>query len=197
MPTASSEIVPLSEKDKVRFWSKVDKAGPIMVPKLGCCWRWIPGGNPQYGKIRIGAQKVLAHRVSFYLATGLPTGGVVVRHKCDNPTCVNPQHLLPGSQLDNIADRQLRGRQAKGDRSGSRTHPERRPRGDNHPSRLHPEWWARGETNGSAKLTECIVREMRQLHELGAGSRALGRRFKVTHSTVMHAVNGSSWRHVK
>lgn len=51
-----------------------------------------------------------AHRISYYLATGVDPGRLVVRHTCDNRTCVNPDHLVLGSQKDNIADMYARDR---------------------------------------------------------------------------------------
>src|SRR5688572_33287595 len=93
-----------------------------------------------YGHVSFNGEVRRAHRVAYELAHGVAPGNLVVRHSCDTPACVNPDHLLLGTQLDNIADRNMRGRTAKGDRSGPRTHPECYP-------------GLKGEQNGRAKLT--------------------------------------------
>jgi hypothetical protein len=61
----------------------------------------------------------LAHRLAFELAYGPLADGEVVRHTCDNPPCINPFHLTSGTHRDNQADKTARGRQAKGERSGT------------------------------------------------------------------------------
>ena len=75
------------------------------------CWEWKdrPYGNG-YPYIQVGrkGKKIKASRISFYIANGyLPD---VVRHTCDNAICTNPNHLLAGTQKDNINDRRVRGR---------------------------------------------------------------------------------------
>lgn len=81
------------------------------------CWPWTGHLNPKgYGILTTytdgKAQKHKAHRVSFEIENGyLPE---VVRHRCDNPPCCNPRHLQGGSHVDNVIDRDNRGRTAKG-----------------------------------------------------------------------------------
>ena len=89
-----------------RFWDKVDKSGD--------CWLWTAGINDKgYGRFRYLGQACLAHRVVYHLTHGeLPDR---LRHTCDNPQCVNPAHLKPGTQADNLNDMAERGR-------GRRTH---------------------------------------------------------------------------
>ena len=86
------------------------------------CWPWIGYRDPDgYGRFRAivdeDKKTHLAHRVAFEEAYGyLP---LVVRHRCDNPPCCNPLHLLPGTHTDNIRDRVARGRSSRGERHGS------------------------------------------------------------------------------
>jgi HNH endonuclease len=87
------------------------------------CWFWLggkQGNDPQhsYGRIQIGNHKWYAHRVSYEIYNGPISNGDVIRHRCDNPNCVNPAHLLSGTQADNLADCKNRGRNATGENNG-------------------------------------------------------------------------------
>ena len=111
-----------------RFWEKVDIRGEDE------CWPWTACTNHAYGWFRLSGSSTNAHRVAYELSTGqeIPIGQVV-RHKCDNPPCCNPGHIILGTQADNIRDRMKRGR-------------------------CRP---AKGEINGQAKLIDQNVREIR------------------------------------
>lgn len=65
-----------------------------------------------YGQVKLVINKLdkKAHRLSWQMHRGLIPDGMVVRHTCDTPACINPDHLEIGTQLDNIADRVARGR---------------------------------------------------------------------------------------
>lgn len=85
------------------------------------CWEW-RGAKFQsgYGMIVVNGKQKRAHRVMFECAKGPIPVGLLVRHTCDNPACINPAHLCLGTNADNSADMVQRGRQAKGDRSAMR-----------------------------------------------------------------------------
>jgi hypothetical protein len=88
-----------------RFWEKVDKAGE--------CWEWTAARNPLgYGLIGISAARRcgLAHRVSWELNFGPIPAGLLVCHRCDNPSCVRPAHLFLGTHRDNHMDKINKGR---------------------------------------------------------------------------------------
>jgi len=92
-----------------RFWDKVERRD------CSDCWPWTGattfGG---YGVIGLGRRRLLrAHRVSYEAHYGPIPDGAVVRHTCDNPSCVNPSHLLIGTQKDNMADKIERGRASR------------------------------------------------------------------------------------
>ena len=71
----------------------------------GGCWRWLGGKDPKgYGQIRLGGRAWKAHRLAFVLFNGPIPSGACVCHTCDNPSCVNPAHLWPGSTRENALD---------------------------------------------------------------------------------------------
>lgn len=100
---------PLAE----RLWEKVDRSGGP-----DACWPFRTAVEREtYGTIRgeggALSSSIGSHRAACAVANGIKTadlGGIVVRHSCDYPPCCNPAHLLPGSQQDNVADREGRGR---------------------------------------------------------------------------------------
>lgn len=75
------------------------------------CWLWTGTmQNAGYGEVIVNGNRRLAHRVIYELHHGPIASGLVVRHRCDTPACVNPDHLLSGTQADNIHDMHARGR---------------------------------------------------------------------------------------
>lgn len=95
-----------------RFWSKVRVGDP------DDCWEWSACRTSQgYGRIGVlkdGVNDVMtpgyAHRVSWELHYGPVPEGLCVLHRCDNPPCVNPNHLFLGAHVDNTADMFAKGR---------------------------------------------------------------------------------------
>jgi hypothetical protein len=96
------------------------KKNPLMlrfmakVNKTETCWLWTGGiivrGYP-YGLFRVDRSPMkLAHRVSYELHKGEIPDGLNVLHTCDNPRCVNPEHLFVGTQKENIQDMNRKGR---------------------------------------------------------------------------------------
>lgn len=103
---ATKKIPTLSEKDKTRFWDKVDVCGEDE------CWEWtarIAGSG--YGSFCLKNKETSVHRVAYFLTYGHITPGKFILHNCDNPPCCNPKHLYPGTQKNNMADMMVRGRQ--------------------------------------------------------------------------------------
>lgn len=116
-----------------------------------------------YGKMPIDGVDTGAHRVAFEVVNGPIPDGLVVRHKCDNPPCINPLHLELGTHGDNGQDKATR------DRS---TH---------------------GEGNPGAKLTEPQVIQIRKLLRSGIQQREIAERFGVGQSTISRIKKGTHW----
>lgn len=79
------------------------------------CWEWLSTKNRQgYGRMCVTRhKKVFAHRLSWQIHTGKDPGDLCVLHKCDNPGCVNPDHLFLGTKYDNAHDMVSKGRHAR------------------------------------------------------------------------------------
>lgn len=113
----------------------------------------------------------LAHRAAYEDKHGPIPTGLVVRHKCDNPPCINPDHLELGTQKQNVADCYERGRAVD----------------------------IRGVEHHNARLTEEVVLEIKRL-QLGYYSgqdTELSRRYGVTRSNIGLIRRGKAWKHVR
>lgn len=168
-----------------RFWTKVNRS-PGQGPK-GDCWEWqgsknVSGYGFMYRGGKVPRDRVRTSHVSVFLATGR-WPELLVCHSCDNPPCVNPEHLWEGTNDLNQRDKIAKGRQAKGLTSGPRKHPER---------------MARGEAQPISKLTREAVLETRRLfpNRRRGDVIALARRFGVNPHAIYAAGKGITWRHV-
>ena len=173
-----------------RFWEKVKKSDD--------CWVWTAAIDKcGYGYIGLGPGKGMgkAHRVSWQLHKGGIPEGLCVLHKCDNPSCVNPEHLFLGTQKDNAVDRELKGRgnQPVGDKHWTHKHPERLKRGDAHWTRHQPSPF-RGSNNPKAKLSQEQVDSILRIHALGGMNYLdLAHIFNVHASTIGRIVRKEIW----
>jgi hypothetical protein len=145
-----------------RFWRYVDKGAPDE------CWEWTGSLRNGYGQLNVQRYPFKAHRLSFFIANGWEPPAVC--HACDNPPCVNPDHLFGGTQAQNMADAAPKGRARNG------TLP--------------------GQLNHQAKLTDELVREARRLNAAGVSLHQLARRYAVDRKTITQAIRGGSWSHV-
>ena len=150
-----------------RFWPKVDRRGPDE------CWPW-KGAHfaSGCGKIRVGGRAgrdVPATQVSWSIGRGVPWPiGMEACHRCDNPPCVNPDHIFPGTHADNMADMRAKGR-----------------------GRKPPI----GRRRGQGKLNAEAVRAIRREYN-GKNRLELAARYDVSKSTVTDAFTGRRWGHI-
>jgi hypothetical protein len=155
----------LSAATTSRFWAKV-----AIQETPDVCWEWTGAvAGSGYGSFKVNREAVSAHRIAYRMANGrLPAGGLVIRHKCDNPRCVNPAHLEEGTKADNSMDMVTRGR--------------------------NPARNTVGENNGAAKLTLDKVSEIRRRGELGETNVSIAASFGVTHQMVSKIRKGYFWK---
>lgn len=153
------------------FWARVDKSGD--------CWPWLGRKNKKgYGKF----QATYAHRYSWGLSNGSPApDDIQILHSCDNPPCVRPDHLFPGTAQDNSDDMMAKGRSASGDKSFPR---------------LHPEKMRRGERIAWSILKESDVHLIRALRSNGFAVPPIAQRFGVTVGTLTNLLKGVAWKAV-
>lgn len=149
-----------------RFASKVD------VRTVDECWLWVAGlSGTGYGSFSRGGRgsNVAAHVFAFEVFYGEVSDAFNVLHTCDVRACCNPYHLYLGSQVDNMGDREARGRV-------------------NHARGIH----------NHAKLTEACVVRIRSLYATGKFTyQDLGNIFGVSHTTARLIVQRFKWVHVE
>lgn len=142
------------------FWVKV-KVNPVTM-----CQEWTGSRHPRgYGQFWNG-RSVKAHHYAYTTQVGPIPAGMVVMHTCDNPPCVNPDHLRLGTQRDNIKDMLAKGRRAS----------------------------TAGERSGRSILTRRQVEEIRSRHAAGGiNMRELGDEYGVSDKTVWKLIHRLTW----
>lgn len=152
----------MTPNDIARFWAKVDRSGE--------CWTWTASRKAfGYGRFMLNGRQWTAPRVSWTITHGqIPTGRHIL-HRCDNPPCVRPDHLLLGDNTDNSADKVTKGRQAF-----------------NH-----------GSKSGMSKLDEVKVIAIRDRYAAGSATiPQLAADYGVSVGLVGQIITGRIWKHV-
>lgn len=141
------------------------------IIRSATCWTWAGGrAGPGYGAFRISKpvrRQAYAHRLALERKIGRELGRKeYALHSCDNPICVNPDHLSVGDQVKNMRDSSERGR------------------------------IARGESASWARLTDQNVREIRALLAAGALQQEIADRYGVSRPAISYIKSGRNYRHV-
>lgn len=150
----------MTPEREAEFWSRAERDGECLI------WTRSRTGRG-YGSFRVNGENAPAHRLSYQLTKGPIPDGLVVRHTCDRPACIEPRHLLIGTTLDNMRDKYERGRAA------------------------HPH----GGQHYRTRLTEETVVEMRMLRAAGVAAQDIARRFGLSRSATSAICTGVQWRH--
>lgn len=175
-----------------RFSAQFDQLGPED------CWLWKGARYPVgYGKICVLGKSRGAHRVALWLAGKFDLESpLYVLHSCDNRLCVNPAHLRPGTQKENIGDACRRGRMI------FQTDPSRIVRGDDHPARRNPDLRRRmserqaGEQSHRAKLTEADVRKIFDMRAQRMTQDEIASSFSISREQVGNILRRKAWGHL-
>jgi len=185
--------IEIPNKTLKRFWAKVN------IGEDSKCWEWL-GAKSSWGYGSFGFKKkhFIASRLSWMIANGRIPNGMIIMHSCDNPACVNPDHLHLGTHQDNTDDKVSKGRHGwvSGDSHYSRTSPERLARGDRNGSRTHPESIRRGSNHHASKLSASDVLEIRKMYSFGITSCDIAQKFNLSASSAHRAATGRTWKHL-
>lgn len=148
-----------------RFWARVQQGEG--------CWIWTGGRNGEgYGQFMYQRRRTTAHRFAWQCSNGVACpAGRVIRHRCDNPPCVRPDHLEVGSTSQNVRDTYARRRRA-----------------------AHT--WPTGTARHNSQLDDETVAALRRAARSGRSVQSLADEVDVSYSTVLGAIRGARWTHV-
>jgi hypothetical protein len=137
---------------------------------LSGCFLWIGAqkNSRGYGNFNFNGKIISAHRVSWMIYKGGIPDAKHVLHKCDNPNCVNPEHLFLGTHSENMNDMKQKGRQR----------------------------FFVGSSHGNSKLTENQIIEMRKLGDSGVCRSDIAKMFGIGKSMANYICNREYWTHV-
>jgi hypothetical protein len=145
----------------------------VVVNPVSGCWEWNGTKYHGYGRICVGSRvdgtrhTVHTHRLSYELNFGPIPDGMEICHKCDNPSCINPEHLFIGTRQDNVNDRERKGRNVV----------------------------LVGEERLEAKLTRKDVKNARwERAFMGTSFSILAKKYGVCKKTIQNAINGVTWK---
>lgn len=150
-----------------RFWDKVNKNTDTG------CWEWIGGKRDgRYGAFKLNGKNYRPHRLVYeWFNNKKIPNNLLICHKCDNPKCVNPEHLFLGTNQDNADDMVKKGRSSNGDDR-------------------------KGENNLGNKLKNNDVLEIRKLIKEGLTNIEIAKKYNVHHATISLIRLEKTWNHI-
>lgn len=166
----------MNEQTIERFWSH--------VAKTDTCWLWTGSKrNKGYGAFVWADDegRVIqgrAHRFSYQIMVGPIPAKLFVLHRCDNPACVNPDHLFVGTNQDNVSDMMQKGRHVAGGTYVVGN-------------------YERGGYHHNARLTEHDIRSLRTDREQGLSYSSLAQKYGISLAHAYRIVNRHAWSHVE
>lgn len=173
-PGAALLICEMTDEQK---FDRLKKSFEKHVIRQEGCWSWngpiTKGGYPVMScRPEIGPTQ--GHRASWVIHGGKLEKSKHICHACDNPICTNPEHLWLGTHKENNDDKIAKGR-------ANWVQP---------PTK-------KGSENGSSKLNEDQVKEIKILISQGHACYRIGKKFNVSATTIKRIRNGSNWKHVE
>lgn len=158
-----------------RFWEKVAVRGDDE------CWEWLASkvGPLKYGHFWGGKDsgQIMAHRFSWIIHYGEIPEGMYVCHHCDNPPCVNPNHLFLGTYSDNMFDMWNKGRHDLDD--------------------FWSDYDTSGEGNGKSKLRRKDILQIRKLWRMGYSQIEIQKIYpNVQKPAIWKIVHRKTWKHI-
>lgn len=150
-----------------RFWSKVERDDENPTK----CWECVAMycNKDGYSRFKCNGKMILAHRFAFQNHHNrLIKDGMLIMHSCDNPCCVNPNHLSEGTDQDNVTDREKKGRSCI------------------------------GEKQPASKLTGKQVKEIREKYDKknGINYSKLGKEYGVSYILIRDIILRNVWKHI-
>lgn len=131
------------------------------------CWEWIGHKDSDgYGSITFKYKTIKSHRESYKIFNGEIPKNLSVLHRCDNPSCINPDHLFLGNQSDNHKDMVSKKRHGFGER------------------------------NGMSKLTTAQARKVKNMLKFGFKATEISKKLNLTYSSVQKICKGIRWKHI-
>jgi hypothetical protein len=153
----------MNTAELIRFESKVE-----LIPGIECHIWTARCDDDGYGTLKVGGKTLRAHRLSYEHFIG-PIGENHVLHKCDVPSCVNPNHLFLGGHAANVADKVAKSRQAKGKKARAKKR---------------------------TKLTNDQVIKIRELAVSGHTQRSIADKFGVTQANISLIISKKNWAYL-
>ena len=142
----------------------------IQIDQTTGCWNYTRYRDKKgRAKTQIGSKSINTARLAFIVFKQTPIGNHCVCHSCDNPACINPEHLWLGTQLDNIKDRDAKRRTGK----------------------------TLGERNTKCKLSADDVREIRRLKKMGLTTTVIANTFEISYNHARQIINRTQRKYVE